>query len=134
VKLHGNKHLLKKEQVWELHEQFDCIGYLERFVDSSNRLALSSQGKYDQALQYHNKALAINEVLQDKVGMARNYENIGDVLANTKNRKVAIESFHRGLEALKDLEEAGHHHPLMEIIQGHITKLQEDKNREGKIE
>ena len=47
----------------------------------------------------HTKALAIHEELQDKVGMARNYQNIGDVLANTKIRKVAIESFHR--EALK---------------------------------
>lgn len=118
--------------MWELHEQFDCIGYLERFVDSSNRLALSSQGKYDQALEYYNRGLAIHEELQDKVGMARSYENIGDVFANTKNRKVAIESFHRGLEALKDLEEAGHHHPFMEIIQGHITKLQEDRIEKAK--
>jgi hypothetical protein len=36
--------------------------------------------------------------------MARDYTSIGIVLADTKSRKAAIESFSRGLETLKELE------------------------------
>ena len=34
------------------------------------------KGLYDEALQYHKKALAIDEELNDKVGMAINYGRI----------------------------------------------------------
>ena len=33
----------------------------------------------DEALQYHKKALKINEELKDRVNMARDFGNIGDV-------------------------------------------------------
>ena len=34
-------------------------------------------GDYPKALEYHNKALEIDESLNDRVGMARDYGNIG---------------------------------------------------------
>ena len=39
-------------------------------------------GNYLQALDYHKKALAIHEDLNDRVGMARDYTNIGLVPYN----------------------------------------------------
>ena len=45
-------------------------------------LVLSNQGNYDQALEYHKKALAIHEQLQDKVEMAKDYRNIGSAFVS----------------------------------------------------
>jgi tetratricopeptide (TPR) repeat protein len=87
---------------------------------------LTDQGNYDQASQYHNKALEIHEELKDRLEIARDYRSIGDVLANTRNHKAAMESFSNGLEILQDLEEqTAYRHPLTEIIQECISKLHE---------
>jgi hypothetical protein len=59
---------------------------------------LDSYGKLKQALDYHNRALAINEELKHRVEMAIDYAANGIVLGNIKRCKAAsIESLSRGL-------------------------------------
>ena len=74
-------------------------------------------GNYPQALNYHNKALEIHENLNDRVGMAIDYANIGFVLKELNKRKEALESVENGLNILLELEkETGYHHPLIETL------------------
>ena len=40
-------------------------------------VVLRGMGKYQQALESHNKALKIREELNDRVGLALSYRNIG---------------------------------------------------------
>ena len=67
--------------------------------------------------------------------MAKDYANIGLVLANIADRERATESFSKGLKILQDLKEkTGYHHPLIDRIQGDISKLQEENDEGGKLE
>ena len=47
-------------------------------------LVLSNQGIHDQALEYHEKALAIDKELNDRVGMSKDYRNIGHCTSKPK--------------------------------------------------
>ena len=70
-------------------------------------LILYELGGYLAPLEYHNKALAIKEELQDKVGMAHDYYNMGLVLKNIKNHKAgAMEAFSKALATLEEHEES----------------------------
>ena len=78
----------------------------------------------DEALDYQKKALAIHEELNDKVGMAGDYTNIGNVLSIMGNHKEALESFSKSLEILQEFEKkTGYHHPLIEQVQALIAEL-----------
>jgi len=100
------------------------LAWLKIYANIGN--VLYNQGNYDQLLDYHRRALTIHEELQDKVGMAKDYANIGLVLADIKNHKEeAIESFSKGLEIFQELEQnTGYHHPLSDKIQadGHQSR------------
>ena len=50
-----------------------------------------TSGDYRKALEYHNKALEIDEGLNDRVSMARDYWSIGDVYSNTGDHDKALE-------------------------------------------
>jgi tetratricopeptide (TPR) repeat protein len=96
----------------------------------------NGQGNYQEALEYHKKALAIHEKLNNRVRIAVDYAGIGAALANIKNRRIeALESFSKGLKILQDIEEnTGYHHPHIDLIQGYILRLQEEKENGVKLE
>ena len=74
-------------------------------------------GNYNQALDYHKKALEIHEGLNDRVGMAEDYANIGVVLKKLNKSKEAVETVDKGLDILHELKErTGYHHPLIEKV------------------
>jgi hypothetical protein len=57
--------------------------------------------------------------------MAKDYRNIGDLIANTGISHQAIEFYSKGLEIFKEIEEnTGYHHPLSDTIRGYISQLQ----------
>ena len=61
-------------------------------------------GNYQQALDYHNKALETNEDLNDRVGMAKDYNNIGTVYFSIMgNYQQALDYHNKALETNEDL-------------------------------
>jgi tetratricopeptide (TPR) repeat protein len=78
-------------------------------------------GNYKEALQYHHKARSIHESINDNVGMAVDYRNIGNVhyrmggakdyynigiilLSNTDDKEEALKSLSNALTILQELE------------------------------
>jgi tetratricopeptide (TPR) repeat protein len=111
----------------QLHEERqDTVGMATDYTDIG--AALSYQGNYSHALEYLEKALALDEELQNASRMAEDYAGIANVLANIENRKTAaIDSFSKGLQILKVLEEkTGYHDPLSDEIQQNISELQRE--------
>ena len=64
-------------------------------------MVLRNMGNYQQALDYHNKALEIHEDLNDRVGMGRDYANIGNGLKNMGNYQQALDYHNKALEFIK---------------------------------
>lgn len=54
-------------------------------------LTYDYQGNYVKAIEYHTKALTINQEIGNKDGIARNYRNIGNVYDDQANYPKAIE-------------------------------------------
>jgi tetratricopeptide (TPR) repeat protein len=77
-------------------------------------LILYNQGLLIKSSEYHNKALKIHKELQDKVGMARDYGNIGLVLYYSLNDFLgARDALSKAKNLLQSFEdETGYHHPL----------------------
>ena len=63
------------------------------------------KGQYDDALKYHNKALEIDEELNDRVGMAKNYNNIGLVYYGKGQYDDALTYYNKALEINESIEE-----------------------------
>ena len=59
------------------------------------------QGNYPQALEYFQKSLAIKEELGDKMGIAKNLNNIGLIYMNQGNTPRALEYFQKS-QAIKE--------------------------------
>lgn len=77
------------------------------------------------ALCNNLNALELDEKLNDRVRMAQDYVNIGNVPANIKNRKAAIELFSKALEILEEFEEkTGYHHPLIDLVKEGVSVLE----------
>jgi tetratricopeptide (TPR) repeat protein len=62
-------------------------------------------GLYGKALIFHNKSLAINEELQDKGGMAKDYGNIGSVLYRQGNYDQALQYHYKSLAIHQELQD-----------------------------
>ena len=60
-------------------------------------LILWDLGMYGKALEFHNKALAIDEKMNNRVGMAKGYMNIGNVLTYQGNYDQALEYHNKAL-------------------------------------
>jgi tetratricopeptide (TPR) repeat protein len=76
----------------------------------------------EDALEYHKRALAIFEDLDDKVWMAQDYGDIAIVLKHMGSLEEARESVSKGLTILEQFEKkTGYHHPQ-------ITQLHEIQN------
>jgi hypothetical protein len=72
--------------------------------------------------------LAINEQLQDKLGMAGNYGTMGAVFASTGDLDRAIENLSKAQEILEELEgKTGYHNPLIDRTNGFISVLKKQK-------
>ena len=54
-------------------------------------------GRYISASEYYNKSLAIHEELQDRIGMAGDYINIGNVLDKQGNYDQALDYHNKAL-------------------------------------
>jgi hypothetical protein len=68
-------------------------------------VVLQDLGNYDQALRSYNKSLAINEELQDRVGMAKDYTHIGNVLYSQGNYDQALEYLNKSLAINEELQD-----------------------------
>lgn len=80
---------------WEVSSAYNNIANLkdsmaEKLMDD-HKLGDTTSALYDQAIQIHKQALAIRERLQDTLGIAEIYNNMGYVLKN-------IGSFHKEKE------------------------------------
>jgi tetratricopeptide (TPR) repeat protein len=62
-------------------------------------------GILSDSLNYFNKALAIDEDLNDRVGMARDYTNIGNTLSDMGNYQQALVSHNKALAIDEDLND-----------------------------
>ena len=81
--------------------------------------------KYQEALEGYNKALIIDEELNDRVGMAKDYYNISFVLELTETGKgEALKSLYNALTILQEFErENNYRHPLMDEVNSRISAL-----------
>ena len=53
---------------------------------------LDDMGRYEEALEYQKKALGIHEEIGDRIGMARDYNNLGNILGETDKLQEALKS------------------------------------------
>jgi tetratricopeptide (TPR) repeat protein len=84
-------------------------------------------GMLAKAIRYHTMSMQIHEDLNDRLGMAKDYNNIGLVYSDMGNYKEALKSFSDALTILQELEkETGYHYPLIEKIQDKISSLKPD--------
>ena len=62
-------------------------------------------GNYKEALDYLKKALEIYEGLNDRVGMAKDHSNIGNVLSSMGNYNEALDYHKKALEIREGLND-----------------------------
>ena len=74
-------------------------------ISSYLGLILYTLGIYREALRFHNKALALHEELQDRVGMASDYKNIGIVLDRQGNYDQALQFHNKALKIEEELQD-----------------------------
>jgi tetratricopeptide (TPR) repeat protein len=74
--------------------------YSSSFLGSILRML----GRYNVALEYHKIALSIDEELNDKIAMAKDYNNIGLVLHYQGNFDLALQYYKKALEANEKLQ------------------------------
>jgi tetratricopeptide (TPR) repeat protein len=78
---------------------------LASFISTYLGLILHALGRYNPALEYHKKALAIDAVLQNVRRMAIDYNNIGAVLFRQGNYDQALEYHKKSLAMNKKLND-----------------------------
>jgi serine phosphatase RsbU (regulator of sigma subunit)/Tfp pilus assembly protein PilF len=83
--------LEKTDSIRQMAEVYNAIGINYKNLD-----------KFDSALKYHEKALAIRLKLNYRKGVAYSYNNIGTVQLKQKNYKKAEEYFQKSLEIKKE--------------------------------
>ena len=71
-------------------------------ISRSLGLIFWNLGRY-KALEYHKRSLAINEELNDRVGLANDYSNIGNVLRNMGKYQEALDSHNKALKIHEEL-------------------------------
>ena len=72
-------------------------------------------GNYQQASDYQKKALEIHTELNDMVGMAADYNNIGIVLSNMGNSPDALTYHKKALEIDENLNDRVYIHRFCTI-------------------
>jgi hypothetical protein len=83
-------------------------------------------GRLEEALDSHNKALAINNELNNRVGLAGDNYNIGFVLSKT-SKEEALKSLYIALTILQEFEKQNNYHPLIEQVNNRISYLKEEE-------
>ncbi|MCA9828271.1 MAG: tetratricopeptide repeat protein, partial [Nitrosopumilus sp.] len=82
---------------------------------------LRNMGRYQDALDSHNRALEIDTQLGDIIGLAYDHNNIGLVLKNMNRIDEAEISYNKGLDILKEFEKnTGYHHPFYETLKRNL--------------
>jgi tetratricopeptide (TPR) repeat protein len=81
------------------------LGKLSKYQEAANSLVLVNRGKPQEALDSLNKALKFHEELNDRVGMARDYMNIGNVLGHLYNYQEALDSHDKALKIREELND-----------------------------
>lgn len=66
---------------------------------------LNQQGKYKEALQFHEQSLAIKKELNNKKGMATSLNNMGFVYMRQVNISKAMEFFHQSLKIREEISD-----------------------------
>ena len=62
-------------------------------------------GILSKALEYDSRSLGIHKELNDRVGLAGDYKNIGNVLGDMGKNQEALESHNKALEIDKELND-----------------------------
>jgi tetratricopeptide (TPR) repeat protein len=78
---------------------------LASFISSYLGLILHTLGMYSAALENHNKALAIHKELQDRVGMAADYKNMGNVFYSQDDSDQALQYHTKALAIDEQLQD-----------------------------
>ena len=68
-------------------------------------LILKETGLYAKAIEYHKRSLRISKIIDDRVGLARDYGNIGVVYYKMGNYPQALEYYNKALEIDKELND-----------------------------
>ena len=87
---------------------------------------LSIMGNYQQAIDYRKKALEIHTELNDMVGMAADYNNIGIVLSSMGNSPDALTYHKKALEIdenLNDRVEMARAYTYIGSVQYHLNNF-----------
>jgi tetratricopeptide (TPR) repeat protein len=107
---------------WEIPEAVKLSRSLPTPEENQSRNFLSKTPTFSK--DYHKKALEIHKELNDSIGLASDYANIGLALRKMGNHKEAFESVSKGLAILQEFEKkTSYHHPLIEQFQPHIAWL-----------
>lgn len=77
------------------------------YANALNDIALTyrQMGQYDQALQYCQKAIAVNKEIDNTYGIGLNYQILGDIYARTENLDEAKELLDEGMEMLEKTDD-----------------------------
>lgn len=106
------------------HRVLDCQleGTASRAMWLGNLgLVYQTRGKLDRAVEFFDKALAINTELGSKEGMANQYGNLGIVYETRGNLDQAIESWEKSLTLFRQVGET----PQVEQVQGWLNAAKE---------
>jgi tetratricopeptide (TPR) repeat protein len=76
------------------------LGYLKGRMETFDRIGLQHRydGRYDSAINYHNKSLQLALLLKDSTQLYYNYNNLGQVYRMQDINTLAILNFHKALE------------------------------------
>ncbi len=62
-------------------------------------------GDMQKALEYYNKSLKIQEIIQDNIGLARSLNNIGSIYENFGDITKSLEYYHKSLKVREDIHD-----------------------------
>jgi tetratricopeptide (TPR) repeat protein len=88
----------------KIHEELDDRVNMGRDYSNIGNV-LGNTGKYQEAVDSHNKALKIHEELNDRVNMGQDYSGIGIVLRNIDKPQEALDSFKKALKIHEELND-----------------------------
>lgn len=74
-------------------------------INSNIATVLTAQGRLHDAIQFHEKSLTINQELNDSIGIANNYTNLGVVAAQMNDWQEAKNYYEKALSIWKTLDE-----------------------------
>lgn len=96
---------LSEKYLEEIADNAKILSIKTNMASALNNLGstLNQQGKYKEALEYHQRSLALKKEIGNKKGMSTSLNNIGYVFLNQANTPKALEYFHKSLKIREEI-------------------------------